>query len=287
MQQQVSALSYLRAYALPARANLAATVHRWSWYGASFALVFGLWELAGRWPVSPAFPSFTATLAAFVEIMTDGSLARAYSLTLPPLLIGLAVIAVGGVLAGVGMGLSRRLEWLLLPLFIILQTAPVAAIIPIITYVYGIGVASKVIAVILLSAPLVVLNCYKGVRHVDPSLLQMCRSFLGTRRQEIAKVILPQASPIIFAGLRLGVSAGFLGIVLAEILITPTGLGDLITYSRSTLEYARMYAAIASIVALSTVTLGILSRIERRLFGASAATRRPRANAGHASANGA
>ena len=58
----------------------------------------------------------------------------------------------------------------------------------------------------------------------------MCRSFLGTRRQEIVKIILPDASPVIFAGLRLGVAAGFIGVVLAELLITPTGIGDLITY---------------------------------------------------------
>ena len=195
---------------------------------------------------------------------------RAYASTLPPLLIGLAIISVGGVLAGVTMGLSRAAEWLLLPFFVIMQTAPLAAVVPIITYIYGIGVAAKVVAVVLLSAPLVVLNCYKGVRHTDPSLLQMCQSFLGTRRQEIQKIILPQASPIIFAGLRLGVSGGFLGVVLAEILITPTGVGDLITYNRSTLEYARMYAAIASTIVLSTVSLSLLKQVEMKIFGAIA-----------------
>ena len=170
------------------------------------------------------------------------------------------------------MGLSRGAEWLLLPLFVILQTAPLAAVVPIITYIYGIGLAAKVVAVVLLSAPLVVLNCYKGVRHTDPSLLQMTRSFLGTRRQEIQKVVLPQASPIIFAGLRLGVSGGFLGVVLAEILITPTGIGDLITYNRSVLEYPKMYAAIASTIILSTASLAALKKVELKIFGAVAPT---------------
>jgi len=245
-------------------------MHQWGWRLASFVLVFGMWELAGNWPISPALPSFSDTLFAFVMLIADGSFTKAYAETLPPLLTGLAIISIGGVLAGVMMGLSRGAEWLLLPLFIILQTAPLAAVVPIITYIYGIGFAAKVVAVVMLSAPLVVLNCYKGVRHTNPSLLQMTRSFLGTRRQEIQKIVLPQASPIIFAGLRLGVSGGFLGAILAEILITPTGIGDLITYNRSTLEYANMYAAIASTVVLSTASLALLKKIELRIFGAVA-----------------
>ena len=245
-------------------------MQQWGWRLASFVLVFGIWELAGRWPISPAFPSFSATALAFLQLAVDGSFTRAYAETLPPLLTGLAIISVGGVMAGVTMGLSRGAEWLLLPLFVILQTAPLAAVVPIITYIYGIGFAAKVVAVVMLSAPLVVLNCYKGVRHPDPSLLQMTRSFLGSRRQEIQKIVLPQASPIIFAGLRLGVSGGFLGAILAEILITPTGIGDLITYNRSSLEYANMYAAIASTIVLSTASLALLKKIEVRIFGAVA-----------------
>ena len=40
----------------------------------------------------------------------------------------------------------------------------------------------------------------------------MCFSYLGSKKDNILKVILP--SPIIFAGLRLGVSAGFIGAIL-------------------------------------------------------------------------
>jgi sulfonate transport system permease protein len=102
------------------------------------------------------------------------------------------------------------------------------------------------------------------VRNADPSLVAMCRSFQGTRAQQIAKIIIPDATPVIFAGLRLGVAAGFIGVVLAELLITPTGIGDLITYHRSVANYAEMYAAIASIIALSTATLAALQAFETR-----------------------
>src|SRR4029450_4271158 len=98
---------------------------------------------------------------------------------------------------------------------------------------YGIGLTSKVLAVVILAAPVIVMNSYKGIGNTNPSLIQMCRAFLRTRRQEVIKIILPHAAALIFAGLRLGLAMGFIGIVIAELLITPTGIGDLITYHSS------------------------------------------------------
>ncbi len=50
--------------------------------------------------------------------------------------------------------------------------------------------------------------------------------------------------------------------MLAELLITPTGIGDLITYHRSVANYAQMYAAIASIMSFSALTLAALQALE-------------------------
>jgi NitT/TauT family transport system permease protein len=171
-----------------------------------------------------------------------------------------------GIGFGIGMGLSRTIEWFSLPIFIILQAAPMAAIIPLITYLYGIGLTSKVLAVILLAAPVIVMNSYKGIRNTHPSLIQMSRSFLGTRRQQVVKIILPHAAALIFTGLRLGLAMGFIGVVIAELLITPTGIGDLITYHSSVADYPKMFASIASIIAFAAVTIHALERVERRLF---------------------
>jgi NitT/TauT family transport system permease protein len=94
----------------------------------------------------------------------------------------------------------------------------------------------------------------------------MCRAFLGTRRQEVVKIVLPHAAALIFAGLRLGLAMGFIGIVIAELLITPTGIGDLITYNSSVADYPKMFASIASIVVCAALAIQGLERLERRLF---------------------
>jgi NitT/TauT family transport system permease protein len=180
--------------------------------------------------------------------------------------IGLVISLVVGVGAGVGMGLRREVEWLTLPLFITAQAAPMAALIPLITFVYGIGLTAKVLAVCMLAMPVIAINSYKAVRNVPASLLDMSRSFMGSRAQQIRQVVLPAAAPMMFAGIRLGVAEGFSGVVLAELLITPTGIGDLITFHRSIANYPHMYAVIASIVALAVVTVSLLHRLEVTLF---------------------
>ena len=240
--------------------------HPWVLRVASILVVLGLWEWAGRVPVSIAFPTFTDTMAAFFSMIADGTFTAAYAETLGPLLVGVGLTAIGGVFAGLMMGLSPRAEWIGLPLFIILQASPSAAIVPLITFVYGIGFASKVFAVVLLSAPVIVLNSYRGIANTPSNLMEMGSAFLANRRQRIWKIVIPAASGLIFAGLRLGLAQGFTGAILAELIITPTGVGDLITYNRSVANYPAMFAAIFSIIIFASVSISLLQRLELRLF---------------------
>ena len=229
-------------------------------------IVFGSWEIAGRVPVSYAFPTFIETIAAFWVLLMDGTMFVAFAETLKPLVVGVLISAFVGVGFGLAIGLSRKFDWLLSPIFVVMQTAPLAALIPLLVMIYGIGLTSKVAVVCIMAMPVIVLNTSSAVRNAPASIIEMARSFLGTKRDVIFKIILPAASPIIFAGLRLGVSAGFIGAILAELKITPTGVGDIITYSRSIADYPSMYAAIMSIILLAVIFLNVLERIETFLF---------------------
>ena len=262
----MAASAGIRAGRTPARRVAAGVSSPWVLRGASILFVLGLWEWAGRVPVNIAFPTCTDTLAAFGELLVDGTFAEAYAETAGPLIVGLGLTAAGGVLAGLVMGLSPRAEWLGLPVFIVLQASPSAAIVPLITFVYGIGFTAKVFAVVLLSAPVIVLNSYRGIANTPQSLLEMSNAFLASCWQRIWKVVIPAGSGLIFAGLRLGLAQGFTGAVLAELIITPTGVGDLITFYRSGADYPKMFAAILSIILVASVSVTLLQNLERRLF---------------------
>ncbi|MDF1525283.1 MAG: ABC transporter permease [bacterium] len=232
----------------------------------SACIVLGSWEIAGSIPVSYAFPTFHETIAAFWTLLKNGTMFVAYFETLKPLIVGVLISSFVGVGIGLAIGLSRMSDWLLSPIFVVMQTAPLAALIPLLVMIYGIGLTSKVAVVIIMAMPVIVLNTGGAVRNTPVSIIEMAQAFLGTRRDIIFKIILPAASPIIFAGLRLGVSAGFIGAILAELKITPTGVGDIITYSRSIADYPSMYAAIMSIILLAVVFLNVLERVENFLF---------------------
>ncbi|MEJ1994690.1 MAG: ABC transporter permease subunit [Limibacillus sp.] len=232
----------------------------------SAAIVFGAWEIAGRIPVSYAFPTFIESMTALVALTFDGSLFTAYAETLRPLVVGIAISAVVGIGAGLWIGLSAKFDWFFSPIFIVMQAAPLAALIPLLVMAYGIGLTSKVSVVCIMAMPVIVLNTASAVRNTPTSIKEMGRSFLGSDSDIILKIIIPAASPIIFSGLRLGISAGFIGAILSELKITPTGVGDIITYSRSIADYPSMYAAIFSIILLAVLFLNLLERLERYLF---------------------
>ena len=236
------------------------------WRLVSFFLVFLIWELAGRSDISIAFPPFTQVAVAFGSMVYSGEFIKAYADSLPPLLTGLAITIIGGVIIGISIALARSAEWFIMPLLIIFQTAPVSALIPMLTYIYGISDTAKVVAIVILGMPLVALNSYKGIQATNPSLLEMSKSFMASRFHTILFVILPSAQKMMFAGLRLGISGAFIGIVLAELLITPTGIGDLITYNRFIARYDKMFATIVSILIISGLTLGLMRILEDWLF---------------------
>ncbi len=232
----------------------------------SAAIVFGAWEIAGRIPVSYAFPTFLESMAALARMTFDGSIFVAYGETLRPLMVGIVISAIVGISVGLWIGLSSRFEWIFSPIFIVMQAAPLAALIPLLVMVYGIGLTAKVFVVCIMAMPVIVLNTASAVRNTPGSIKEMARSFMAKDHDVLLKIILPAASPIIFSGLRLGVSAGFIGAILSELKITPTGVGDIITYSRSIADYPSMYAAIFSIILLAVLFLNLLETLENYLF---------------------
>ena len=232
----------------------------------SAILVFGAWEIAGRVPVSFAFPTFIESMQALVTMTFNGSIFTAYAETLKPLAIGVAISAFFGIGIGLWVGLSERFDWLFSPIFIVMQAAPLAALIPILVMAYGIGLTSKVFVVCIMAMPVIVLNTASAVRNTPANIKDMGKSFLASDRDIILKIVIPAASPVIFSGLRLGISAGFIGAILSELKITPTGVGDIITYSRSIADYPSMYAAIFSIIVLAVLFLNLLEQLENILF---------------------
>jgi NitT/TauT family transport system permease protein len=120
--------------------------------------------------------------------------------------------------------------------------------------------------VFVFSAPFIAMNAYGGVRDVRPRLVEMARAFDASWLQMFARIVLPSALPMILAGLRYGLSRAFVGLIVAELLLSPFGLGRVIMISRSMFEHDRMFATVLWTLLVAGLALMALARVESRLL---------------------
>ncbi len=233
---------------------------------ASVAAFLLAWEWAARVPISFNFPSPGATLMALAALVTSGALLDATATSARSLLLGFGAAALLGVPLGLLMGVVRPVGRVARIYVDLLIALPTAALIPLVILSFGISILSSAVIVFVFSAPFVMMNAYGGVRDVRPRLLEMARAFGASWGQLVGRVVLPSALPMILAGLRYGLSRAFVGLLVAELLLSPFGLGKLIMTSRSMFEHDRMFATVLWTLLLAGAVLAGLGRVERRLL---------------------
>lgn len=234
--------------------------------GASIAAFLALWQWAAWVPVSFNFPTPWATLAGLIELLRSGALISATATSLQSLALGLSAAIAIGVPLGLAMGVSRGFGRVVRVYIDLLIALPTAALIPLVILSFGISIASSAVIVFVFSAPFITMNAYGGVRDTRPRLVEMARAFGASPLQLFVRIIVPSALPLILAGLRLGLSRAFLGLIVAELLLSPFGLGKLIMTSRSMFEHDKMFATVAWTLILSGLALYALARAEARLL---------------------
>ena len=233
---------------------------------ASVVVFLLLWEWAARVPISFNFPSPWATLVALVALVRSGALLAATLTSLQSLLLGFGSAVLLGVPFGLVMGVVRPVGRVARVYLDVLIALPTAALIPLVILSFGINVVSSAVIVFVFSAPFVTMNAYGGVRDVRPRLLEMARAFDASWGQIVARIVLPSALPMILAGLRYGLSRAFVGLIVAELLLSPFGLGKLIMASRSMFKHDRMFATVLWTLLLAGAALTALARLEARLL---------------------
>jgi NitT/TauT family transport system permease protein len=226
----------------------------------------GAWEWAAREQISFSFPSPAATLTALITDVASGELPAATGRSVYALGVGLALAVAVGVPFGLLMGMAPGVGRVASVYLDVLIALPMAALIPLVILTFGIGTASAAAVVFIFSAPFVIMNAYGGVRDVPARLAEMARSFDASRLALFRLIVVPAAAPMIFTGLRYGLSRAFVGLIVVELLLSPSGLGKIIVTRRSVFEYDHMFATIVWTIALAVTTLVIVQRIEARVL---------------------
>lgn len=197
-------------------------------YASPVVLVLG-WQVA----CSTGLLS-TRVVASPVQILMtgwaltrDGTLQTNLGVSLLRAGVGLIIACVVGITLALVAGLSRLGEEIVDAPLQILRTLPALALVPLFILWFGIGETPKIALVALGSGFPIYLNLYKGIRSIDPKLLEMTRTLGLSRVATIREVILPGALPDLLVGLRFAVGLSWLMLVVAEQINADSGIGHM------------------------------------------------------------
>lgn len=247
-----------------------------AWQVGILVLVLGTWELAVvLGALSPFWASSPSRIAkALVEIVGDPLFFRHLSSTLIELLAGFAIGASLGIAIGFMLAQWRTLERILDPFLNALNSLPRVALAPLLILWLGIGLWSKIVMAATLVVFIVIGNTVAGARSVDADMLTVARLMGASRRQLFWKVVLPASTPVVFAGLRLGVVYAMLGAVVGEMIAATSGLGYMLSFFAGSFQVGHLMATLVVLVALSTGLSAATSWAERRMADWGGGSRR-------------
>jgi ABC-type nitrate/sulfonate/bicarbonate transport system permease component len=101
---------------------------------------------------------------------------------------------------------------------------------------------------------------------VDPTLRETTRVYGISERDRLWRVMLPAASPQIFAGLRTAVSLALILMVISEMVASTNGIGYFVLQSQRTFAIPEMWSGILLLGILGYVLNGIFVLIEKRVL---------------------
>lgn len=171
------------------------------------------------------------------------------------------------VVLGVALALlfswSRLLTLLLFPLFVTLNMIPKVALGPLIIVWLSYGIASNILITFSLCLFPILLTTARGLREVEPDLLDLVRTLKGSRWQIFTKIQLPGALPHLFSGMKVAAILAVAGAVVGEFIASDRGLGYLMIQVQSALDTAAMFMAVILLTALGVGLYLVALLLER------------------------
>jgi ABC-type nitrate/sulfonate/bicarbonate transport system permease component len=151
------------------------------------------------------------------------------------------------------------------PILLAFYAAPTILLYPVFLALFGLGSWAVVsMAVVFGSIPIMV-NVSVGLAGVDPILIKLGRSLKATRFQMFWKIMVPAATPTIFAGFRLGLTYTLLGVIAVEFITFSGGLGKLVSWRYYIFDTEGLFAGIVFIVLIAVLMNHFLRRGEERI----------------------
>lgn len=173
--------------------------------------------------------------------------------------MGIAVAI--GLPIGVWLGHTHRASFLVINASNVLRALPSLAVIALGLAFLGIGFVNVMFALVVLALPVILTNAYTAVDGVDAEVVDAARGMGMTPLELIARIELPLAVPLTFAGIR---TAAVYVVATAPLagFVGGGGLGDIIVNQP---QY-RLSGVLAAAMVIAVLALGtelLLALVQR------------------------
>jgi sulfonate transport system permease protein len=202
-----------------------------SGYGLALPLaIVVLWQLAA-WSgsIDPLFvPAPMSVADASWEQFASGELLDDMAISLRRAAIGFLIGGGLGTALGVITGFSKVAARLIDPSLQVIRLTPTLAIAPLLVLWFGFGETSKIVLIASLAFFPLYLNAFQGVRSIDTKLVEVTKVLEFSVPDSLRLAFLPAAAPHLFTGLRLSLAVSWIGLIVAEITGSNSGIGHMI-----------------------------------------------------------
>lgn len=237
---------------------------------AALILGIGIWQLAvvvyhpPSYIIPPPLAVWTALKSLVISNPGDPmSMWAQLGSTMEATAIGFAIGSGAGILFGVLAGDFAIVRRLLYPYLVALQSLPKVALGPLLATWFGFGLSAKTSLVVLFVFFPVLVNTLQGVVSADPDRIDLYQSLGASRFQQLYRVRLFSAMPMMFTGLELGIVYAFLGAVLAEMTGAQQGVGVMISQFQNNSDTQATFALLI-ILAIVGFVLNTIVRVAHK-----------------------
>jgi len=172
-----------------------------------------------------------------------------------------------GVSLGVFIGYYKILNETTEDLIDFIRSIPGIVLFPLFILFFGISELSKIMLAIFIAVPIIVINTKNGIIHSNSIRKNVSKIYRINKLKMFYKVLLPEASPFIFSGLKISLSLIIIVIIVAEMLISAKyGLGQLVIIAQSQFDTEIVYSIIIFLGCLGFFLNFIFNKVEDRVF---------------------
>jgi ABC-type nitrate/sulfonate/bicarbonate transport system permease component len=230
-------------------------------------LILIVWEIAARSFMDPLFISPPSRVfGSLGALLQTPGVPAALRLTFFELSVAFIIAVAIGLVVGLSVGLSPFARRTAMPIILLLYGLPQITILPLFILYFGIGAASKIAFGVTHGMFPIIITIVAGVQNLKPILLRSAHSMGASRWQILRWVIFPHMVPSFFAGMRLAMTGVLLGVLLAELYVSTTGIGHFTTLFTDSFDPTKLFGLIAILAAMAIALNEIVRRAELR-FG--------------------